>query len=78
MWVGWCHVVGRLVDLTALHSERPIAVVELIDKIFGRVGNTDSADDFVPLNDHAARSIAFTPRRRHVEDSLRDDQLVTA
>ncbi len=71
-------IFGRMIDLATLHPQWAIAIVELIDEIVGSIGDTDRAYDLVPLNNHTARPIAFTPRRRHVEDSLRDNQLVTA
>ncbi len=78
MWIRRNLVLCGLVKLAALHSKRAVAIIELIDEIFGSIGNTNRTDDFVSLNNHTARSIALATRRRHVEDSLRDAQLVTA
>jgi hypothetical protein len=66
MRVKWSLRLGWFIDLAALHPQRTIAAIELIDEIIGRIWNTDGANNFVSLNNHAARSIAFTPRRRHV------------
>ena len=78
MGVGSRVFVWRSIQLIALHSQRAVAIIELIDEFAIGIRDTNRAYDFVSLDDDATRSIAFTSRRRHSKDSFRDIQIATA
>ncbi len=69
---GYVFFVGWSIDFVALHSQWAVAVIELIDELAIGIRNANRADNFVSLDNDAARSIAFATGRRHVLDSLRD------
>jgi hypothetical protein len=62
MWVGMGLRFARFIP-RALHTERAIAVIELLDEFIGHVWNTNRAYDFRPLDDDAIWSISFASRR---------------
>jgi len=64
--------VGWSIDFVALHSQWAVAIIELINELAIGIRNANRADNFVSLDNDAARSITFATRRRHVMDSLRD------
>jgi hypothetical protein len=63
MWVPGRRAVRRFIA-RALHPKWAVAVVELIDKFFGSIGDKDRSDDFCPLDDDPVWAISLTSGRR--------------
>jgi hypothetical protein len=48
----------------ALHAKWTVAVVKLVDKFFGGIGDKDGPNDFCPLDDDPVGAISLTSGRR--------------